>query len=186
MAGRQRHQPPKTLEQPEEKEANSKRSRACGNNASTGISRVPPTLQQMRRPTSDRQDARHVDAGMTTASARTKDPVGVRTGRPRPADSEGHSRPIAAPEHEDARHTPTAGRSDRSCDPALIAARDLIDQELDSFRSTAAGDRPSVRFGAVQPTPPIDSVGARSSGGGRRRHGSAGPSQPSRMPAQSH
>ena len=41
---------------------NSKRSRPCGNNASTGISRVPPTRQQMRGPTSDRQDAPHLVA----------------------------------------------------------------------------------------------------------------------------
>ena len=33
-----------------------------GNNASTGISRVPPTRQQMRGPTSDRQHAPHLVA----------------------------------------------------------------------------------------------------------------------------
>jgi hypothetical protein len=37
---------PKTHDQPEE--ANSKRFRPCGNNASTGISRLPPTRQQMQ------------------------------------------------------------------------------------------------------------------------------------------
>ena len=74
---------PKTRDQPEE--PNSKRSRPCGNNASTGISRVPPTRQQMRGPTSDRQHTPHLDAGTTTASARTKHPVTVRTGQPHPA-----------------------------------------------------------------------------------------------------
>jgi hypothetical protein len=76
---------PKTRDQPEE--PNSKRSRPCGNNASTGISRVPPIRQQMREPTSDRQHAPHLDAGTTTGSAHTKNPIGVRAGRPRPADS---------------------------------------------------------------------------------------------------
>jgi hypothetical protein len=61
---------PKTRDQPEE--AHSKRSRHCGNNASSGLSRVPPTRQQMRGSTSDRQDTPHLDAGTTTASARTK------------------------------------------------------------------------------------------------------------------
>ncbi len=75
---------PKTHDQPEE--PNSKLSRPCGNNASTGISRVPPTRQQMRGPTSDRQDTPH-SVQATTGSARTKNPNGVRAGRPRPADS---------------------------------------------------------------------------------------------------
>src|SRR5215213_9115820 len=48
---------PKTSAQPEE--LSSKCFRPCGNNASTGISRVPPTRQQMRGSTSDRQDAPH-------------------------------------------------------------------------------------------------------------------------------
>ena len=48
---------PKTHDQPEE--PNSKRSPPSGNNASTGTSRVPPTRQQMRGPTSDRQHAPH-------------------------------------------------------------------------------------------------------------------------------
>ena len=75
---------PKTRAQPEQ--PNSKLSRPCGNNASTGISRVPPTGQQMRGPTSHRQDAPH-SVQATSGSARTKDPNGVRAGRPRPADS---------------------------------------------------------------------------------------------------
>ena len=75
---------PKTRDQPEE-EANSKRSRPSGNNASTGISPVPPIRQQMRGPTSDRQHTPHLVAGTTTASARTKHPVNVRTGQPHPA-----------------------------------------------------------------------------------------------------
>ena len=76
---------PKIHDQPEE--ANSKRSRPCGNNASTGLSRAPPTRQQMRGPTSDRQRTPHLDAGTTTRSARTKNPNGVQSGRPRPADN---------------------------------------------------------------------------------------------------
>ena len=39
---------------------NSKRSRPSGNNTSTGISPVPPTRQQMRGPTSDRQHTPHL------------------------------------------------------------------------------------------------------------------------------
>jgi conjugative relaxase-like TrwC/TraI family protein len=76
---------PKTRDQPEE--PNSKRFRPSGNNASTGISRVPPTNQQIREPTSDMQHAPHLVAATTTGSARTKHPNGVRAGRPRPADN---------------------------------------------------------------------------------------------------
>jgi hypothetical protein len=86
---------PKTRDQPEE--PNSRRSRPSGNNASTGLSRVPPTRKQMRRPTSDRQDAPPLVAATPTGSTRTNSPNGVRAGRPRPADSTGHSRHIAAP-----------------------------------------------------------------------------------------
>jgi hypothetical protein len=86
---------PKTRDQPEE--PNSKRSRPSGNNASTGMSRGPPTRQQMRRPTSDRQDAPPLVAATPTGSTRTNSPNGVRAGRPRPADSTGHSRHIEAP-----------------------------------------------------------------------------------------
>jgi hypothetical protein len=68
-------------------EPNSKRFRNCGNNASIGMSGVPPTRQQMQGATSDRQHAPHLDAYTTTASARTKDPNGVRARCPRPADS---------------------------------------------------------------------------------------------------
>jgi hypothetical protein len=75
---------PKTHDQPEE--TNSKRFRPSGNSASTGTSPVPPTRQQVRGPTSDRQRTPHLDAGTTTRSARTKNPNGVRAGRPRPAD----------------------------------------------------------------------------------------------------
>jgi hypothetical protein len=55
-----------------------------------------------------------------------QNPNGVRAGRPRRADNTRHSRHIAAPGHEDARHTATAGRSDRSCDPGPAAARRRI------------------------------------------------------------
>jgi hypothetical protein len=55
---------------------------ACGNNASTGTSRVPPTRSQ----TSHTQDAPHSVQG-TSGSARTNKPNGVPAGRPRPADS---------------------------------------------------------------------------------------------------
>src|SRR5215203_3195044 len=75
---------PKIRAQPEE--PNSKRPRPSGNNASTGISRVPPPHQQMRGPTSDRQDAPHL-VQAATGNARTKEANGVRAGRPRPADS---------------------------------------------------------------------------------------------------
>ena len=75
---------PKTRDQPEE--LSSKCFRPCGNNASTGISRVPPTRQQMRGPTSHTQDAPHSVQG-TSGSARTNNPNGVPAGRPRPADS---------------------------------------------------------------------------------------------------
>jgi hypothetical protein len=115
---------PKTRDQPGE--PNSKRFRPCGNNASTGPSRVRPTRQQMRRPTSDGQDAPHLLAATPTRSTLTNSPNGVRAGRPRRADSTRHSRHIAAPGHEDARHTATAGRSDRSCDPGPAAARRRI------------------------------------------------------------
>jgi hypothetical protein len=59
--------------------------RPSGNNASTGISRVPRTREQMRGPTSDRQHTSQLDAGTTTASACTKNPNVVRKGvRARP------------------------------------------------------------------------------------------------------
>jgi hypothetical protein len=74
---------PKTRDQPEE--PNSKRSRPAGNNASTGISRVPPTRQQLRGPTSVRPDAPHL-VQAATGNARTT-ANGFRAGRPRPADS---------------------------------------------------------------------------------------------------
>ena len=74
---------PKTRAQPEE--PNSKRSRPAGNSASTGISPVQPIRQATRGLTNDRQDAPHLVAGTTTASARTKHPVNVRTGQSHPA-----------------------------------------------------------------------------------------------------
>src|SRR5215207_10067555 len=80
----------KTCDQPEE--PNWKRSRPSGNNASTGISRVPPTRQQLRRPTSDRPDAPPLVVAIPKGSTRTNSKNGVRAGRPRPADSTGHSR----------------------------------------------------------------------------------------------
>jgi hypothetical protein len=58
---------PKTRDQPEK--PNSKPSRPYGNNASAGMSRVPPARQQMPGPTSDRQQTPHLDAGTTTGSA---------------------------------------------------------------------------------------------------------------------
>src|SRR4029450_618939 len=75
---------PKTRDQPEE-EANSIPSPPSGNSDSTEISPVPPTRQQMRRPTSDRQDAPHIGQA-TTGDARTKKANGVRAGRRRPAE----------------------------------------------------------------------------------------------------
>src|SRR5215213_4941462 len=115
--GRPTASTPKTRDQPEE-EANSKRSRPCGNNASTGLSRVPPTRQQMRGPTSDRQDAPH-SAQATTGNARTRDPNGVRAGRPRPADSTPqpshrgaqNMRLHAARQWQDRQHTAESGSS---------------------------------------------------------------------------
>jgi hypothetical protein len=80
---------PKTRDQLEA--PSSKRSRPCGNNASTRISRAPPTRQQMRGPTSDRQHTPHPDPGTTTGSARTKSPNGVRTGQPHPAANPGQA-----------------------------------------------------------------------------------------------
>jgi hypothetical protein len=74
---------PKTRDQPEE--PTSKRARPSGNNTSIGKSRVPPTRQQMRGPTNDRQDAPDLDAGTTTGDARTKKANRVRAGRPHPA-----------------------------------------------------------------------------------------------------
>jgi hypothetical protein len=75
----------KTGAQPEE-EATSKRSPPSGNNASTEISPVPATRQQMRGPTSDRHDAPHL-VQVTTGNAGTQAANGVRGGRPRPVDS---------------------------------------------------------------------------------------------------
>jgi hypothetical protein len=75
---------PKIHDQPEE--LSSKCFRPCGNNAWTGISRVPPTRPQVRGPTGHTQDAPHSVQG-TSGSARTNNPNGVPAGRPRPADS---------------------------------------------------------------------------------------------------
>jgi hypothetical protein len=47
---------------------------------------MPPTGQQMRGPTSDRQYAPRLVQAMA-GSARTKHPNGVRAGGPRPADN---------------------------------------------------------------------------------------------------
>ena len=66
-----------------------------GNIASTDISLVPATRQQMRGPTIGRQHTRHRDAGTTTGSARTNKPNDDPSGRLRPADST-PSRQIAA------------------------------------------------------------------------------------------
>ena len=71
-------------------------SRPCGNNASTGISPVPPTRQQIRGPTSHTPDAPHSVQG-TSGSARTNVPNGVPAGRPRPADSTPQSSHRGAP-----------------------------------------------------------------------------------------
>ena len=73
---------PQDPRQPEE--PNSNRSRPSGNNASTGMSRGPPTRQQMRRPTSDRQDAPPLVAATPTGSTRINSPNGVRAGRAPP------------------------------------------------------------------------------------------------------
>jgi hypothetical protein len=100
---------PKTRDQPEE--PNSKRSRSCGNNASTEISRLPPTRQQMRGPMSDRRHTPHLDAGTTTGSAHTNNANGVRAGRPRPADNTPAVRSQHS-EHQDAIHAAT-GRTGR-------------------------------------------------------------------------
>ena len=75
---------PKIHDQPEE--LSSKCFRPCGNNAWTGISRVPPTRPQVRGPTGHTQDAPHSVQG-TSGSARTNNPNGVPAGHPRPADS---------------------------------------------------------------------------------------------------
>ena len=83
MARRQRHQSPRPATN--RRRPNSKRSRPSGNSASTGISPVPPIRQATRGLTNDRQHTPHLDAGTTTASARTKHPVNVRTGQPHPA-----------------------------------------------------------------------------------------------------
>jgi hypothetical protein len=74
---------PKTRDPPEE--TNSKRFRPCGNSASTGISPFQPIHQRTRGLTNDKQHTPHLDAGTTTASARTKQPVSVRAGQPHPA-----------------------------------------------------------------------------------------------------
>ena len=79
----------------------------CGNYASTGISRVPPTRPQMRGPTSDRQHTPHLDAGTTTGSAHTKNPNVVRAGRPLPAGSTPQSSNRGA---QNMRLTPRGGR----------------------------------------------------------------------------
>jgi hypothetical protein len=60
---------PKTRDQPEE--ANSKRSRPAGNNASTGRSPVPPTRQQIRGATSDRQHTLHLASSSRRQRCRT-------------------------------------------------------------------------------------------------------------------
>ena len=75
---------PTTRDQPGE-EANSKRSRPSGNNTSTGISPVPPIRQATRDSTNGRQYTPHPVAGTSTASARTRHPINVRTGQPHAA-----------------------------------------------------------------------------------------------------
>jgi hypothetical protein len=71
---------PETHGQPEE--PHSKHLQPCGNNVPTGTSPISPIRHSARGPTSDRQNAPPL-----AGSARTKDPNGVRAGRPRPADS---------------------------------------------------------------------------------------------------
>jgi hypothetical protein len=78
---------PKTRDQPEEPTRNP--PDAVETTPSTGISRVPPANQQMRGPTSDKQDAPLL-AATTTGGARTTHPVSVRAGGQRPADSTPH------------------------------------------------------------------------------------------------
>jgi len=110
---------PKIHDQPEE--LSSKRFRPSGNNASTGISPVPPTRQQIRGATSGRQRTVHLDAGTTIASARTKNPNVVRAGRPHPADSTPQLSNRGAPNtrlhstrRQDSQHAAESGSSFRS------------------------------------------------------------------------
>jgi UvrD-like helicase C-terminal domain len=110
---------PKTRDQPEE--PNSKRSRPCGNNASTGLSRLPPTRQQMQGPTSDRWDAPRL-VQTTTGSGRTKARTAAERAVRAPPIAQATVVTSQRPEHEDPRHTATAGRSDRSYDSGLAAA----------------------------------------------------------------
>jgi conjugative relaxase-like TrwC/TraI family protein len=111
---------PKTDGQPEG-EANSKRSQASGNDASTGISPIPPIRQTRRGLTNGRQHTPHLVAGTTTGSAPTKHPNGVRAGRPRPANS-------------------TPQPSDRGTRNTKLHSRRLQNRQLS--RSACGQDRP--------------------------------------------
>jgi hypothetical protein len=118
---------PKIHDQPEE--LSSRCFRPCGNNASTGISREPPTRPQMRGPTSHTQDAPHSVQG-TSGSARTNNPNGVPAGRPRTADSTPQS----------SNH----GAQNMRLHPARWQDRQQHAAESGSFRSRA-GLRPASR-----------------------------------------
>ena len=94
VAGRQRHQSPRP--------ATNRRSPT--RNAPGPLETTPrPGYRACHRPASrckgrraTGSDAPHLVAATTTGSAHTKNPNAVRAGRPRPADSTGHSRQIAA------------------------------------------------------------------------------------------
>jgi hypothetical protein len=73
----------------------------CGNSDSTGRSPVPPIPLATTGLTNDRPHTPHLDV-RTTTSARTNHPVGVRTGRPHPADNPRRAATQAAVVHPNA------------------------------------------------------------------------------------
>jgi hypothetical protein len=99
-----------THDQPEA--PNSKRSWPCASNASTGISRVPRSPQQIPGPKSDRPHAPHF-AATTTSSARTRPLNGDPAGRLRPADNTPAVRSQRS-EHQNAIHAAMAGQAAHS------------------------------------------------------------------------
>ena len=85
VAGRQRHQSPRP---PTNRRRGSPTRNAPGPLETTprpAYRACHRPARQMREPTIDRQHAPHLVAATTTASARTKHPVSVRTGQPHPA-----------------------------------------------------------------------------------------------------
>ena len=137
---------PKTRDQPEE-EANSKRSRPSGNNASTGISPVPPIRQATRGLTNGRQHTPHLDAGTTTASARTKHPVNVRTGQPHPAANHRLAlRPSCRPAGWPCSRPPDSA----SCPPSrLLPAAPILDR-AEPWRWSGRVAEGSLRAGSTR------------------------------------